>query len=211
MISLIGASRGRPKAMQGVIDRALQLASPLVPIEVIIRLDIDDPSFWDYPLEDGYYGGDRLGMGVAQPTQEAATYAKGEIIMHVADDQEFVSPNWNKTLFAANEDRPLAFSINEGRKQMEHPIVNRAWLNLVGHFYPPGLKHLFCDTYIEKLAKESGCLKRVPITILHHKFSQQDTTFKESRDASWQDAAIFKSLPFDSIIEKLRGSHAHQE
>jgi len=205
MITLAGASRGRPHHMARVIDNALELASKDSNIEILIRLDEDDPALPQY-LESRigeriYRVGPRLGRGAARPINEMAMQASGDLVMQLSDDQEFITPDWNTLIenaAAPYEHIPTVFKLNEGRTKLENPVVNRAWLRHFGHLYPAEFSHLYSDTYVETIATKANRLIPIPgVTILHHKMQYQDATSSEARidaKADFQKFIQFKDL-----------------
>lgn len=186
MLSLVGASRGRPKGLRATLDSVM--ATARFPLEILIRLDDDDPTLPEYrQLCSGYniIVGPRLGKGTARPTNAMARQALGNVIMHLSDDQEYITPDWNALIcevaFKYNN-LPTAFKVDEGRSKLEHPIVNRAWIQRIGYLYPEDLQHLYCDTFIESVAAKAGRLVEIPtVKILHHKFKYGDATSQEAR------------------------------
>jgi hypothetical protein len=213
-ISLVGATR-RPEQMLKVLEGAFDLHSPQ-DYEVVLRIDDDivltprqDFGFNFYC--DQLLVGPRLGKGAARPINEAAMAATGDIVMQVTDDQEFVTPGWDDMLqnvAKLYEGVPTVFQVNEGRSQLENAIVNRAWLDEIGFFYPPEFLHFFADTWIETVATKAGRLVLVPaVEIKHHKgINRGDDAYRECREGYAQDAEAFIKMreQIEEIALKIR-------
>lgn len=198
MITLAGASRGRPQHMARVIANAVSLATPGTFHQILVRLDEDDPSLPEYldgPGRYSYIVGPRLGYGAARPINEMAMRASGDLVMQLSDDQEFITPNWNTLIeeaAAPYTNIPTVFKLDEGRTKLENPVVNRAWLQHFGHLYPPEFSHLYSDTYVETIATKANRLITIPnVKILHHKSKYQDKTSMEARVGAQADFQKF--------------------
>ena len=204
VLSLVGASRGRPKGLQSTLRTIYDTAE--FPLEILIRLDEDDPALPEYlDMDFSFHVGPRLGKGTAQPTNAMAMQAIGDIIMHLSDDQEYITSAWNTRILTVAEsfkDAPHAFKVDEGRSQLEHPIVNRAWLNRIGYLYPPELRHLYCDTFIEVLATQAKCYTTIPdVKIQHHKHKYGDNTSHDARIFAREDFQNF--VKYKDLINDL--------
>lgn len=204
MISLCGATRGRPEAFRKAIESALNTAAFPGKLEILIKVDDDDnSSYAGIPRNVQFVSGPRLGVGTAKPTNLMAARASGSIIMHFSDDQEYITEGWDSLILKEDDSLPVAFKVNEERTQLEHPIVNRAWLDRVGYLYPKEFNHLYCDTFIEAVATKAGILVELPhVRIKHKKFmAGQDEVFKEARLGASEDFAAFVAMKDE--IERL--------
>lgn len=220
LISMCGASRGRPEALQKTLEGALERALIPSKVEVLLRLDNDDPSVEDYlrqrsQLWEGapvaIHVGPRLGMGAARPIQAMVDKAQGRIVMQLSDDQDFILKGWDEMLREAEEERkgPAVYKVWEGRTQLENPIVNRRYLDVVGYLYPKELEHLYSDTFVETLAVQAGILVELPhLQILHNKHVRQDATHKEARTNAALDFKKFIGMRHHmaTLVENLQNA-----
>lgn len=209
MLSLVGASRGRPEKLQAALNGAKMLASSEPDLEILIRLDDDDPTLGLYPTGNEFIIGPRLDKGAAKPINEMAVRSTGELIMQFSDDQEFITPGWNTLIWNTAKNFvsiPTVFKVNEQRNKLENPIVNRAWLQTIGHLYHPEFTHLYSDTYVEVIAQLSNRLITIPeVTIIHHKLRAKDYTTEESRESAQSDFKKFIQLKpvIDAHVKNL--------
>lgn len=213
MITLACATR-RPLALRRALETALEKADKPDSIQVIVRVDtaLDAICIPRTHPNDFYIVGPRLGKGAARPINQAAMAGNGILIMQFTDDQEVVTPGWDSLLleeWMKVGGVPSVFQVDEGRTQLENPIVTRMWLQEVGCLYPWELVHFYSDTFVEVLAQKSGRLIKVPhVQIKHHKHQfGGDTSHKECREGHAADAAAFIGLR--ERIELLVKNLAH--
>ncbi len=208
MISLCGATRGRPSYFKEAIESALNTAAFPDRLEILVRVDNDDPSQYSgIPKQVQFYSGPRLGMGAAKPIALMAQRARGNLIAQFSDDQEYVTPGWDVFLEEAYEDRPLVLKVNEGREKLENPIVTNQWMEKVGYLYPMEFHHMYSDTFVETVATKAGILKSVPyVHIKHKKFiAGRDKVSEEARLMATEDFQTFVAMKekMDELARKL--------
>lgn len=146
-------------------------------MEILLRLDEDDPSLLDYSTMLRRFGarvdtiiGSRLGLGAAPYIDEAASRADGDIVLQFTDDMLCETRGWNKILFeAASPELPQVYAFDEKWPRRGNPGVSREWLRRAGCFYPKGAVHFHVDTIIFEVARDLGILLELPIVMRHNK------------------------------------------
>jgi hypothetical protein len=162
-ISVLVPSRERPAPLARSL-RSLGEGE----IEVLVRVDEDDPCL------DGYEGlstlivGPRHGYGRLQNYyNELAARATGDWLMIWNDDCIMQTPDWIETV--RSYDGKLAVlnpNTNHNNWDIDmnvFPILPRKMFELMGHIS----LSVHNDSWIEFVAREAGIMVRVPITIQH--------------------------------------------
>ncbi len=162
MISIVIPTRGRPKRLKDTWDSIFNTASKPSNIEVVIAVDDDDP--------EAIEGANLLdGMAkkvVVMPREYAVPKwaaahksASGDILMLCGDDIIFRTPDWDLRVaaeFAKWPDRIGLVCVAEGiwNGQLATNIfLSREWINALGYFVGPGLRHNYVDQWLDEIAK----------------------------------------------------------
>lgn len=219
-ISLVACSRGRPFKLVETLLSLMSTINPNLPVEVLIRIDFDDPTYLSYcehiPLACPFARlvcGPRLGPGGARAGQEIVMSAKGDLILIFADDIIFFN-GWHNELLRVVEEKKdkLVFYTADGykdEKSVSHPIVRRKWLDILGFFFPHEFFALYADTWIEDVARRANVLHYIPtILIKHNKLSTFDSTMIDARlgEGIKKSKLIYDSLKTqrDLCVEKIK-------
>lgn len=162
MISILVPSRGRPEQLADMWATACETASG--EIELIYRIDDDDPRLGDYTM----FGG-RIRRLIGPRTHamtrywnECATQAEGDIMMHAGDDVRFRSADWDTHVYAAFARYPDHILFVHGRDGVHdermgtHGFLHRRWVQIVGHFLPPHFSSDWADTWLNDVADMLG-------------------------------------------------------
>lgn len=168
MISVLCPSRGRPDSLADMAATALTAATG--PVEIVVRLDDDDPA--DYPeiLGVTYLTGPRALLSACW--NECAAHAAGPIFMHAGDDIRFRTPGWDRAVTAAFP--PDRIALVHGRDGIHddrlgtHSFVHRAWVDAVGYFVPPLFSSDFNDTWLNDVADRIGRRIYLPDLLTEH-------------------------------------------
>ena len=129
------------------------------PIELVTRLDDDDPAV--YPdMGDVRIVGPR-GL-LSAYWNECYQQASGEILMHAGDDIRFRTVAWDarvRSVFDAIPDRILFVHGDDGHQHERlgtHGFLHRRWVETVGYFVPPYFSSDYNDTWLTEVADRLG-------------------------------------------------------
>lgn len=142
-------------------------------IEIIVRLDNDDPTKDQYPKMEGvkYIYGDRDVL--SKYWNECYAVSKGEILMHAGDDIVFKTPDWDLKVIEEFEKWPdrLVFVHGDdgywGHNFGTHGFLHRNWVDVVGYFVPPFFSSDYNDTWLNDVANTIHRRKYVEIMTEH--------------------------------------------
>lgn len=199
MISLLHPSRGRANKSFRNSSEWLNKAKKPQDIELIVSIDKDDPQA-DIYLKTYSQAGMQViisdNRNVVEATNEAATYAKGDILIYLSDD--FTCPNqWDELVrqeFDGVED-PLLIKVSDALQPFENgvltiPIMNVQLYRKLGYFWHPEYKSMFVDVDLYETVKKYGHMKLCPYLIfphLHHSagHTPNDETYRRS-EGNWK-------------------------
>lgn len=174
MISLLVPSRGRPESLQAMIVSAKETAADSTQVEVVVRLDDDDPSMG--PLHDLLPYGVRTITGprtlLSACWNECYEQAEGDIVMHAGDDIRFRTPGWDTLVASAFPGDGIAFVHGDdgfqGAALGTHGFVTRRWVQAVGYFVPPLFSSDYNDTWLNEVADRIGRRIYLPSLLTEH-------------------------------------------
>lgn len=177
MISLIHASRSRPKQSFETMKRWIQRAA-YKDFEIIVSVDSDDQTISQYhdiykSLPHDFTWLDAPNKSSVEAINRAARIAQGNILIVVSDDQD-CPINWlNKIMKYTENKGDFVLHVKDGfqKNLITMPIMDRAYYNRLGYIYYPGYDHLFSDREFTDVAYK---LKKViikNITFLHKQYS----------------------------------------
>lgn len=174
MISILVPSRGRPDQLARMIDSARATAAG--PVEVVARLDDDDPALQQY--EEKLIG--RASMIVGPRTvlsiywNECWERAAGPVFHHAGDDLIYRTDGWDRLVldaFAACEDRIVFVYGRDGYQDERlgtHGFLHQRWTDAVGYFVPPHFSSDFNDVWITEVARKIGRARYLPEMFIEH-------------------------------------------
>lgn len=215
MISLLLPSRGRPQIFQRMVDSARATAHR--EIEVIVRLDSDDPTADQYKIDDAdVLVGPREVLSVMW--NECYAEAGSDIVMHCGDDIVFQTDGWDDLVYAAFEEYPDKIAFVHGQDLCgppnfgTHGFLHRRWVETVGYFVPPYFVSDYNDTWINEVANMIGRRVEIPIITEHMHFMNgkafYDATYRErlERHRLGRVDQLYASMAADRVAdaEKLR-------
>lgn len=172
MISILCPSRGRPDSLGEMVATAFATAERPAKVDIVLRLDADDPRLHEYPNLSGvtYLTGPRTLL--SQCWNQAAEAARGDILMHAGDDIRFRTPGWDRAVTDAFPPDRIAFV--HGRDGIHdqalgtHGFVHRRWVEAVGYFVPPLFSSDFNDTWLNDVAERIGRRVFLPEVFTEH-------------------------------------------
>jgi hypothetical protein len=178
MISLLCPTRKRPDAAKRMVQSAWDTADNPLDVEVLFRLDDDDPestaALTSYQCVIGPRGRGYIDIGSFY--NELATEAFGDILGIMNDDVLFITKGWDTELYKA------AKAYKHGIVCMldsagEFPFVTRRWIEALGGITDARETH--CDTFIGLVGQNANCMVRVPPFLLAS--CLDDVTFHEAQ------------------------------
>jgi glycosyltransferase involved in cell wall biosynthesis len=163
MISVLLPSRGRPENIHRLVRSIFDTST--TDIEVIVRLDDDDPKLTEYldspPKNTTMFTGKRDVL--SKYWNECYERAKGNILMHAGDDIIFRTKDWDTMVIKEFEMYPdnIVFVYgNDGSAHNgnfgTHGFIHRDWAETVGYFVPPYFSSDYNDTWLNDVAKMIG-------------------------------------------------------
>jgi len=161
MITVIHPSRSRSELAAKTIDKWISRAGTQV--EYILSVDISDANLDSYKLLSDHLD---ISLCIAdnsnavQAINEAAKFAKGDILIVASDD--FDCPiDWAFEIMKAThgkEDFVLKTFDGAQKWIVTLPIMDRIYYERYGYIYNPIFQHLFCDTELTHIAELTGKL-----------------------------------------------------
>lgn len=224
MISFLLPTRGRVEKLKEVIASCAATVSHPENIEMIIRVDDDDPGDYSFPLPPFC----RLVKG-PRPATKVEVYneiwplAKGDIMMPLGDDAPFMSHGWDEIIeaeFAAVPDKILMLYSQDGinnEKFAQFTALSRRWVEALGYLASPLYAAFFGDNHQEDVARRIGRIKYCPDIVFDHQAAhvgkaEKDDTFNTAIPHFQADKKIYdgaaKVIAHDAaILEALKEPH----
>lgn len=171
LISVMIPSRGRPEGLKNSIKSLLATATGNV--EIIVRLDSDDPHT-DLPPGITLMTGPRHGYRyLHRYYNEMAQCAKGQWLMLWNDDAVMTEKGWDREIGQQPEEMSVlnisgAFNI--------FPVVHRSLYEVLGHIS----LQAHSDTWLQSIARETGIEKHVPLEF-RHSGAKSEEQYRETR------------------------------
>jgi Glycosyl transferase family 2 len=163
MISVLVPSRERPELLARSIDSLGEGE-----LEVLVRVDEDDPCLGRYARFPGVMVGARHGYGgLHHYYNELAGRAQGDWLFLWNDDCIMETRDWIDVV-RSYDGRMAVLNPNTNHDNWEidmnvFPILPRKMFELMGHLS----LSLHNDSWVEFVGRAAGIMTRVPITILH--------------------------------------------
>ena len=209
MISILLPSRGRPNNLRRLLQSIQDTADIPVEIEVIVRLDSDDSSYYEYgDITEDFnvylFPGPRTVL--SRCWNECFQVSTGDILMHCGDDIVFRTAGWDtivKQTFDEYSDKIVFVYGNDGLQGREfgtHGFIHRKWVEAVGYFVPPYFVSDFNDTWLNEVAKLIGRHRWIDIYTEHLHFinnkAEIDQTHRDriERHERENPAALYETL-----------------
>lgn len=202
-ISLIHATRGRPKQALQMMNRWLSRAKNPDAIEHIVALDADDEQ--SLPLASNYCVVVPPGGGCVRAWNAAAAKSCGEVIVQMSDD--FDCPmHWDDLILdrIGDTSRPAVLDINDGYRTDSlicSAIFTRARYLEQGYFLHPDFLSMYSDNWFSHCAHRDGIVipaKDITFEHLHPAAgkAEMDATYKASNHSSryLQGEMVFNKL-----------------
>lgn len=177
LISLLVPSRHRPGQLVDMWHSAIETAVDADEVELIVRLDEDDHSY-DELRRRGTRGQVRWLQGprtiLSTMWNEAYELARGDILMHCADDIRFRTDTWDAYVITTFEKIPDKIAFVYGRDGGHdqalgtHGFIHRKWCETVGCFVPPHFSSDFNDTWLNEVAERLGRRIYIPEILTEH-------------------------------------------
>lgn len=175
-ISVIVPTRGRVPQLSRMLDSLWKTAGDAERVEVICRIDDDDPDTAAFLARVGRVRvlvGSRLNgyATLATITNEAARQARATLVLVVNDDVEFQTAGWDAHLQAAASQYPDGIfdlgvtTMNAGK--FVFPCVSSRQIGILGGVFDERL--IYTDIWLRDVVKPFKRAIRVPkVTITHH-------------------------------------------
>ena len=169
--SILLPTLGRPEGLKRAVDSIFATAEGEV--EVLIGCDTDE---WD-DVRAAY--GDICtvsvyanGSGSSRKTFEMARGCTGDAMRIGSNDEEWITPGWDRLLFERWEEDPFLCLYTNDRPGKNTggraPCITREWYDVAG-YYPSHFHHWHADTWVTEIAERVGRLRHVPeVSIVHH-------------------------------------------
>jgi hypothetical protein len=177
---------------------AYEKASNKDALDIVLRIDRDDPAVSDYVEEARKYPtvsvvvGDRV--PVPQAVNEIALIAKGDILAIICDDALLRTAGWDSIVRAADgkykDGLYVAFpDAGDGQVRVGHFFTGKEWVKLFGRAMPGIFEHFSADDWVEQVAKGANRLLYMPnllVEHMHRKYrkSDNDDTYRSKRIVS---------------------------
>ena len=207
MISVLCPSRGRPKELRRMMESALDTSYNPNCVDFLVYVDDNDKTRDKYP--DASIIGPPLPLGPAY--QYLYNHSLAPIVMMAADDLIFRTKDWDRELInLAPEHNCFVCSFDDlgrPRKENGHPFIGRKFVELVGYFTYPRLKHSCVDNWVVDIANKAGCFLYADFIIEHvhpkYQKGEWDNTYLENtKDIKTMDGAVYLGAEGRKEIEK---------
>jgi len=202
-ISLLHATRGRPKKAIAMMNHWLSRAKNPDAIEHIFALDADDET--SLPLAANYSVVVEPGGGCVRAWNAAAAKSAGAILVQMSDD--FDCPmHWDEEIIERIGDpaRPSVLNIDDGYRKdglICTAIFTRARYQEQGYFLHPEFISMYSDNWFSHCAHRDGIVIDAKDLLFEHLHpaagkGEMDDTYKASNHSSryLQGEAVFNKL-----------------
>lgn len=210
LIDLLCPTRGRPEQFKRMVESARAMAEGEIHIHAYI--DNDDPKASEYLF--GIVGEP---MPLAPAYQYLYDRSKADILMMCADDIVFRTPGWDTQVKQlAPSDGVFVVSYDDlgrPRKEDGHPFIGRKFIELMGYFTYPRLKHSCIDNWVVDIAKAVNryIYSDIIIEHVHPKYQKgiwDETYAMNSKPVKRADGVIYLGpegkTEIARVIERMR-------
>lgn len=198
-VSLLLPARGRPSNLRASVDSVFALAARPDEVEVVVRLDVDDPHL---STEASYlathpwsrvrvFRGPRLGYGRMHGYYNGlAKLCRSDLLFIWNDDMEMVSDGWDELICDAPR-----FSVQFPRRDITKttdytlPVVGRPLFAALGNRLS---SNAYVDAWLSDVSGFSGTsIVRDDVVFKHHRLDDQ--TLREQGIGGPRQWELFKS------------------
>lgn len=134
------------------------------------------------------------------------SHPKHRAYLLVSDDIEFIRPGWDKDILSAMDsfgDDIGVVHLKDGMQNgnVSWPCVSRKWIDAVGWFNPPRLRHYCQDTAIQAMGEALGRIKAIDEIALRHDCMSSDNG-NYQKDV--QEFLDFMAHDFGPALNRIR-------
>lgn len=175
-ISVIAAVRERIDLLHTMLESLYKTAYQGDQVEVILRCDFDDVEMIRYLSQRGrekFIVGPRMSGYASLPvfTNEAARLSKGDLVLVVNDDAEFVTPGWDVMLAKIAAQYPDGLFVigveTANAKNFVFPCVSRKQINLMGCLFEERI--VYPDIWLrDVMAPFNRAIRAYDVKVAHH-------------------------------------------
>lgn len=188
-LAMIVPSRSRPHNIAPLIDAWLD-TDGFAAADLVVAIDVDDPTFDDYQRElvaaaQRVGGRGRLVSHTFPKHQQLvpklnsvatlyATYMSGHHLLGFAGDDHLPrTSGWSRRFvdaFFVDETLGIAYPDDgyQGEKLASSWVMSSDIVRELGRMVPAGVEHLYCDNSIMDVGREAECLRYMPEIVIEH-------------------------------------------
>lgn len=221
VISVVTPSRGRAAKCLGYIQSIENTADHPERVEVLIKVDDDDPELSHYRNILGHpwklkrvhieFGPSLFG-DIGAMWNAVAKLATGDIFFAGNDDLMHQTQGWDTVIDKVAAEYPddiYCLWFNDGINGENHcafPVVSRLWYETLGYLYPTGFKYCYPDTWVFDIGKKVGRCKYVADVTVEHQWMGRhpDETYRRSRRQGEGDAQAFIDREHERVAEAAK-------
>jgi hypothetical protein len=178
-ISLLAATRKRPKRLLDMWNSFMNNASNKDDIELVLSIDEDDTLTLDSVRYFPYY--DKIKI-ITQPRTKylsslwdrCFSICSGDILVNSSDDILMRTKNWDEIMretFSRYDDKIVVIHCKDGINNATFcasPVIHRRWVEAVGYIFPPIFTADFGDTWVFYVSSKIGRIIYTPSIYMEH-------------------------------------------
>lgn len=141
-VSVLIPSRGNPEKCAETISNLMNKATNWHEVEIVLRLDDDDPKLDEYPLQfNKTITGPRLGgyADLNKMYESCAIHSQGDVFLIYNDDLEVKTPGWDHLYLRQAQAcplRPICSLVTGDHYQWAFPAISRELYEKAGSICP---------------------------------------------------------------------------
>jgi hypothetical protein len=214
-LAILTPSRSRPHGLYKFFDSINETISGKHCIDLIIRIDKDDPMFNEYyEMFLRMRGEARPGLSVIFMYKERERLAviwnsmipltDADWFVCGNDDEIYLTPEWDVIFFnkVSQYTHPYhMFWFDDGLQHGNHaafPIVSKEWIAALGYYFPEIFIHNYVDNWVLDIAYRLGTAVYVPEVKHQHlhyslNLTEFDKTYADGQanDSNGRDRALY--------------------
>lgn len=184
-VTLLIATRGRPKRFKNAVDSAFSTCE--TDVRLIWYVDEDDPGLAEYADMD--YGTRIIGesKGSSKALLQMLEMVETPYFMVGSDDIQFETKGWDGKFLSAmpKDDLAVLYGSDHAKQNCNHFFSSMKWHRLVG-MWPDIFRHFGPDGWVTEVGKLCNRLIKVPDIVvehLHYKYGkgEVDETYLRAR------------------------------
>ncbi len=221
-VSVLVPTRGRPREAWRMAGSALDTASSVESVEVLLGVDADDPEYHEYLRLQLENSGRNIncivvpqGWTVSQIWNHLWKLSEGRVFLMGNDDQLFKTLDWDLRLLEVDRSYPDGIYVAwfndmvNGATHCAFPCVSRTWTETLGYFAPEvGFRFFRNDTWAYDLGLRVGRTHYLDDVVIEHlhwsKGGVKDDTTRRNRDGGQSQDDQRKWVATESV----RAEHA---